>query len=64
MKGMGSVPPPLNMALHQGGTHRLFQKKANDGLKAHLPNITSSFRGEKVEPLHHLIGACPTNIRE
>ena len=24
MKGVGSVPPPLNEALHQGGTRRLF----------------------------------------
>ena len=63
MKVVGSVPPPLNEALHQGGISELFWKKANDGLKAHLPNIASSFGGKQIEPLHHLIGASPTSIR-
>ena len=63
MKGVGSVPPPFNKALHQGGTCGLFWKKADDGLKACLLNIASSFGGEQVESLHHLIGASLASIR-
>ena len=36
MKGVGSIPPPLNEALHQGSAHRALWKKANDVLKAHF----------------------------
>ena len=64
MKGVGSVPPPLKKALHQGSTHGLFLKKVNDGLIAHLPDIASCFGGEQFELLHYLIGASPTSIRE
>ena len=63
MKGVGSIPPPLNEALHQGSTRRLLRKKTNDRLKACLPDIAPSFRDKKVVPLHHFISASPTNIR-
>ena len=63
MKGVGNVPPPLNEALRQGGTRRLFRKKTDDRLKAHLSDIAPSFEGKQVEPLHHLIDASPTSIR-
>ena len=43
MKGMGSVPPPLNEALCQGSTRSLFRKKNDDKLKAHLIDITPGF---------------------
>ena len=64
MKGVSSIPPPLNEALHQGSAHSLFRNKSNDRLEARLSNIGPSFRGKKVVPLHHLIGASPTNIRD
>ena len=63
VKGVGSVPPPLDKALHQGSTRRLLQKETDDRLKTRLSNIASSFGGEKVEPLHYLIGAFLTSIR-
>ena len=63
MKGVGSIPPPLNEALHQGSTRGLLRKKSNDRLKALLPNIGLGFKNEKVVPLHHLIGASLTSIR-
>ena len=63
MKGVGSVPPPFNEALYQGGTRGLFWKKVDDKLKARLLDIAFSFGGEQVEPLHYLIGASPTNRR-
>ena len=63
MKGVASIPPPLNMALHQGSARRLLQKKTNDRLKARLWDIAPSFRDKKIIPLHHLISASPTNIR-
>ena len=63
MTDVGSIPPPLNGALHQGSTRRLLRKKSNDRLEARLPNIGPGFRNEKVVPLHHLIGASLTSIR-
>ena len=63
MKGVGSAPPPLNEALHQGSTHRLLWKKTANRLEACLLHIASGFRDKKFEPLHHLIGASPTSIR-
>ena len=43
MKSVGNVPPPLNKALHQGGTHRLLWKKTDNRLKTRLPDIAPSF---------------------
>ena len=53
--GVGSIPPPLNEALHQGITRRHLWKKTNDRFEACLPDLGSSF-GDEVIPLHHLIG--------
>ena len=64
VKGVGSIPPPLNEAMHRGSTHILFQKKTNDRLEAHLPDVGLCFRDKKVAPLYHLVNASPTNIRE
>jgi len=63
MKGVGSIPPPSNEALHLGNTRGLLQKKANDRLEARLLDIDPSFEGEKVVQFHYLIGVSPTNIR-
>ena len=64
VKGVGSIPPPLNEALQQGSTRGLLWKETNDGLKAIVPDVAPSFRGKLVEPFHHLIGASLTSIRE
>ena len=63
MKGVSSIPPPLNEAQHQGSPCRLLQKKANDRLKARLLNVGPSFEDKNVVPLHQLVSAPPTNIR-
>ena len=64
MKGVGSISPPLNEALHQDSTHRLLQKKTDDRLKACLLNIALGFEDKNVELFHHLISASPARIRE
>ena len=63
VKGVGSVPPPLNEALHQGGTRGLLYKETNNRLEARLLDANPSFKGKQVELLHHLIGAFLTSIR-
>ena len=63
MKGVGSIPPPLNEALHQGSTYEFLQKKANDGLEARFPDVGLGFKDKKVVPLYHLISASLTSIR-
>ena len=63
MKGVSSIPPPLDETLHHGSTCRPFQKKANDRHKARFPDISPSLKNEKVIPLHHLVNASPTSIR-
>ena len=63
MKGVSSIPPLFDEALHQSSTCGPFQKKANDRLKACFPDISPSLKNEKVVPLHPLIGASPTSIR-
>ena len=49
MKGVGSVPPPLNKALHQGGIRRILRKKTDDRLQAHLPDVAPGFEGKQVD---------------
>ena len=63
IKGVGSIPPPLNEALHQGSTRKLLRKKTNDKLEAWLPDVGPSFGDKKVMPLHHDVSAPPTSIR-
>ena len=63
IKGVGSVPPPLNEALHQSSTHKLLRKKTNDRLEACLQDIAPGFEDKKVVPLHHLIGASPNRMQ-
>ena len=63
MKGVGSIPPPFNEALHQGKTRKLLQKKTNDRLEARLLDVGLVFRDKKVVPFHHLVGAPSTSIR-
>ena len=55
MKGVSSIPPPLNKALNQGSTYGPFQKKANDKLKARFPDKGPDFRKKNIVPLHHWI---------
>ena len=63
MKGVGSIPPPFNEALHQGSIRRLLQKNVNDRLEARLPNIGLGFEDEKVVLFYHLSNASPTSIK-
>ena len=63
MKGVGSIPLPFNEALHQRSASKLLQKKTNDRLEAHLPDVGPGFRDKEVVPLHHLVGAPLTSIR-
>ena len=63
MKGVRSIPPPLNEALYQGGAHILLRKKTDDGLKASLSDIALGFGDKKIVLVHHLIGASPASIR-
>ena len=50
VKGVGSIPPPFNEALHQGSTHKLLRKKTNDRLEDRLPDIGLVFMDKKVVP--------------
>ena len=61
--GVGSIPPPLNEALHQGITRRHLWKKTNDRLEDCLLDVGPVFRDKKVAPLHYLVGAPLTSIR-
>ena len=63
LKGVGSIPPPLNEALHQGSTQRLLREKTNDRLEARLLDVGPGFKDKKVVPFHHLVGASSTSIR-
>ena len=63
MKGMSSIPPPFDEALHQDGTCGPFRKKANDRLKTRFSDISPRLRNEKVVPFHHFVGVSPTSIR-
>ena len=63
MKGVGSIPPPFNGALHQGSTRKLLQEKTNYMLKAYFPNIAPGFIDKKILPLHHFISDSLASIR-